>query len=69
MSKEPTPTKIATDKIVAYLPKLNEFELGRISSEISRLRKAKKNKTQMKFDIPDSNTPATDGKEKDSTTN
>lgn len=51
-----TSTKIATDKIVAYLPKLNDFELGRISSAITRLRKAKKNKTQMNFDLP------TDGK-------
>lgn len=52
MKAEPTPTKLATDKIVAYLPKLNEFELGRISSAIKAIRASKKNKTQLTFDVP-----------------
>lgn len=43
----------ACDKIMKYLPKLGEYEYGRIASEIKRLREAKKNKSQMNFDLPD----------------
>lgn len=48
---EPTKTKLATDKIVAYLGNLNEFELGRISSAIKALRKLRKDKLNGKGEL------------------
>lgn len=57
---DPTPTKLATDKIVVYLPKLNELELGRISSEIKRVRQSRKDKingaSELQFDGEKKNT-------------
>lgn len=51
MNNKPLTTKEATDKIVAYLKKLNDSELGRISSEIKRIRANRRNalSCKMKF--------------------
>lgn len=49
----PITTKEATDKIIAYLGKLNEMELGRISSAIKAVRKSRRDKlkgsSELKF--------------------
>lgn len=51
--KIPLTPREACDKIVKYLPKLGEYEFGRITSEIKRIRQLKKNKSEMKFDFKD----------------
>lgn len=61
---QPLTTKEATDKIVAYLSKLNDLELSRITSEIKQLRERRARKLQgtLHLDLPN-------GKETDTATN